>query len=110
MNANPTNDTAQKQKIVYQYDLAGRYLGEVVADESPREPGVYLLPTRTTETAPPERDTWPEGSWPRWMGTDWAMIALPKSSPQAEDPLSKLQRFLAENPDVLATIGASTDK
>lgn len=100
-----TNDTTPKQKIVYQYDLAGRYVDEIMADESPREPGVYLLPSRTTETAPPPRDTWPDGRWPRWTGTGWAMIALQKSSAPAEDPLSKLQRFLTDNPDVLAAIG-----
>jgi hypothetical protein len=101
-------DTLNK-KVIYQYDLSGRLIGEATADESPREPGVYLMPARTTETAPPLREAWPENTWPRWTGTSWAMIALPKPSAPAEDPLAKLQRFLAANPDVVAAIGAATD-
>lgn len=97
------------QKTVYQYDLAGRYLGETVADESPREPGVYHAPARTTDIAPPHRDTWPEGSWPRWTGTAWALTGLNKPEAPAIDPLAKLQEFLLRNPDVLAVIGISAD-
>ena len=94
-----------KSKTVYQYDLAGRYLGEVEADESPLEPGVYHLPARTTELAPPASETWPEGKWPRWNGIAWAMTGstAPKKA-QADDPLEKLARFLQANPDVLAKL------
>lgn len=94
-----------KQKPVYQYDLAGRYIGTSMADESPLEPDVFLLPARTTEIEPPARETWAEGTWPRWTGTEWALTGLNKGPAPAEDPLSKLQRFLAANPDVAAAIG-----
>lgn len=99
-----------KTKTVYQYDVAGRYLGEAEADESPLEPGVYHLPARTTEQAPPPRETWPEGAWPRWIGAGWAMTGsskLQQSAPEA-DPLEKLARFLQENPDVLAVMDRPT--
>jgi hypothetical protein len=97
------------QKPVYQYDLAGRYIGETVADASPLEDDVFLLPARTTETAPPARETWPDGTWPRWNGTTWALTGLNKSSTPADDPLAKLQRFLMANPDVVAAIGIDTN-
>ena len=98
-----------KQKTVYQYDLAGRYLGETMADESPLEPDVFMLPQRTTEIAPPPREEWPEASWPRWNGNGWTLTALNKGSTPSDDPLAKLQRFLVANPDVIAAIGIGID-
>lgn len=42
-------------KTVYNYNPdTGEYLGPETAHESPMEPGVYLLPAHSTETAPPE--------------------------------------------------------
>jgi hypothetical protein len=91
-------------KTVYQYDLAGRYLGETLADESPLEPGVFHLPARTTELAPPPRESWPENTWPRWNGVAWAMNGSTNPLLQAPqpDPMEKLAQFLQANPDVLA--------
>lgn len=41
--------------IVYQaHPVSGDYIGEVVCDESPLEPGVYLVPAHCTEIKPPE--------------------------------------------------------
>lgn len=92
---------------VYQYDSAGRYLGETEADESPLEPGVYLRPARTTDVAPPAPDTWPEGSRPKWNGFTWTMSGstAPELRGTEEDPVEKLARFLQANPDVAALIG-----
>lgn len=87
--------------IAYQYDLAGLYQGETHADESPLEPGVFLLPARCTFTAPPAEI--PEGRWPRFNGARWDLVNRPQ--PQAApDPVAKLQQFLAENPDVAALL------
>jgi hypothetical protein len=93
------------QKIVYQYDLAGRYIGTALADESPREPGVFLIPARSTEQAPPPRENWPAGTFPRWIGSGWAMTGAtnPQRAPET-DPLEKLAQFLQANPDVLAAM------
>ena len=38
---------------VYSYDLQGKYTGESVADESPLEAGVYLIPAKATNIKPP---------------------------------------------------------
>lgn len=80
----------------YQYDLAGYFVGVTEADESPLEPGVFLLPARCTLT-PPQNPS--EGEWPRWNGSAWALVALPVS-----DPVAKLRDFLTKNPDVAALL------
>jgi hypothetical protein len=87
----------------YQYDQAGLLSGETVADESPMEPGVYLLPANCTLTPPPAEV--PDDKWPRWNGKAWALVNRPQ--PQASndnDPVAKLRDFLAANPDVAAII------
>ena len=54
--------------IAYQTDQAGIYIGEVECQESPLEPGVYLLPGGSTLIAPPlaldgERAVLENGVW-----------------------------------------------
>ncbi|MEZ2744286.1 phage tail protein [Halopseudomonas bauzanensis] len=86
--------------IVYQYDAAGIYQGQTEADESPLEPGVWLMPARTTMVAPP--DEIPEGRQARWNGVRWDLINQPR--PKDSDPVAKLTTFLAANPDVAALL------
>jgi hypothetical protein len=92
------------QKTVYQYDIAGLYVGPVMADKSPLEENVYLLPARCTETPPPEA---PDGFLPRWNGVAWSLAQRPKQkTEQSEtvDPVEKLKKFLEQNPDVASLI------
>lgn len=90
-------------KTAYQFDAAGLYQGTTVADESPLEPGVYLLPARCTLTEPPAE--FPPGQWPRWNGKTWALVNRPAPAETTEsDPVAKLQAFLAQNPDVAALL------
>lgn len=84
-------------KPAYQCDLAGLFAGVTVADESPLEPGVFLLPAGCTFTPPP--DDVPDEKWPRWNGVVWELVNRPKP-PAPADPLAKLQAFLTANPDV----------
>lgn len=59
-------------KTVYSYDPAtGKYTGTTVADESPLEPGVYLLPAHSTETPPPEVG---EHEAALWDGETWSLV------------------------------------
>lgn len=89
--------------IAYQYDRAGLYQGQTEADESPLEPGVYLLPARSTFTAPP-MDI-PDDRWPRWNGVAWDLVNRPQHPAVThDDPVAKLQQFLAANPDVAALL------
>ena len=83
-------------KIAYQLDAAGNLIGDTLADESPLEAGVYLVPAGCTLIAPPS--TIPDGKWPRFNGTTWDMVAKPPHP--AEDPVAKLQAFLEQNKDV----------
>lgn len=86
---------------VYQYDVAGIYIGEEVADPSPLEPGKYLIPARCTQVAPPAEI--PEGKAARWNGAGWALVNAPTAS-EVTSPAEKLRTFLAENPDVAEMI------
>jgi hypothetical protein len=58
-------------KIVYQLDALGIYVGQAVADLSPLEDGVWLIPRDCVSTAPP---TVPKGKAARWDGRRWKVV------------------------------------
>ena len=89
------------QKVVYQTNYSGLFVGETLADESPLEPGVFAIPAGCVETAPPS--TWPDDQWPRWNGLKWELIKKPEVQ-QVASPEEKLAEFLAQNPDVMKLI------
>ena len=64
-----------KKKTIPQLDAAGYFIGLTVADESPLEPGVFLLPAGAVDTAPPNV---PEGQRAKWTGAAWALEAIPQ--------------------------------
>ena len=69
-----------QQKQVYQLDHEGYFVGLTVADESPLEKGVYLLPAGAVDTTPP---TVPEGKKAKWNGS-WVYEDIPKPEPEPE--------------------------
>lgn len=90
-----------QQKYVYQFNHSGLYVGKTTADESPRQPGVFLMPSNSTEESPPEN--WDESVWPRYNGNGWDLV--PKAQIiQPTAPEQKLAEFLQQNPDVLTLI------
>jgi hypothetical protein len=89
--------------IVYQHDHAGIYLGEITADPSPLEPGVFLVPARCVAAAPPAEIG--PGFVARWNGAAWVTVTAPTPGPAASDPVALLQAFLAANPEVADLIG-----
>lgn len=58
-------------KTVYQTDELGIYVGLAIADASPLEPGVWLIPALCVEQEPPSA---PEGQAARWDGLNWKLI------------------------------------
>lgn len=87
-------------KTVYQFSRSGVYVGDTLADESPLEPGVWLLPAYTTEAAPPAEV--PADQVPKWNGAAWELVTKQPEKSAAELALEKLQAFMAANPDVAA--------
>ena len=92
-------------KIVYQYNQAGLFVCRTTADESPREPGVFLIPAHCTET--PVLESWPDDVWPRFNGSTWMLIPKPTIA-EPMTPEQKLAEFLQNNPDVMNLITPST--
>jgi hypothetical protein len=58
-------------KTVYQCDAAGVYVGTASAFESPFEAGVYHIPARCVEAAPPEIA---DGAAAVWSGDGWTVV------------------------------------
>ncbi|MDZ5456993.1 phage tail protein [Azohydromonas lata] len=108
-------------KPVFQLDAAGLFAGVTIADESPMEPDVWLLPAGTVDATPPAH--WPPlvlalfateeqlqsqalaelTEWPRYNGATWELVPRPRPADQVQaEPtaVEKLAAFLAANPDV----------
>jgi hypothetical protein len=76
-------------KIVCQLDADGFFVGTTIADESPLEPGVFLIPGGCIEAEPP---TTPAGKRARWTGASWVFEDLPEPEPEPEpEPLTPEQ-------------------
>lgn len=58
-------------KVVYQTDSNGLFIGTATADESPLEPGVYLVPAGCVEVPPPEI---PKLKAAFWDGSAWRLV------------------------------------
>jgi hypothetical protein len=64
-------------KQVCQLNEAGYFTNITVADESPLEPGVYLMPAGCVDTSPPAI---PEGHLAKWEG-QWVFEVIPEPEP-----------------------------
>jgi hypothetical protein len=67
-------------KQVIQLDAEGYFVGFTVADLSPLEPGVYLLPAGAMDAPVP---TVPEGQRAKWNGA-WVFEDIPQPEPESE--------------------------
>lgn len=61
-------------KTVLQLDADGYFVGTTTADESPLEPGVYLMPAGTIDEPAP---TVPDGTRAKWDGA-WVFENTPE--------------------------------
>jgi len=62
-------------KTVVQLNQQGYYTGLTVADESPLEPGVYLMPAGTIDA---EQPIIPENHLARWVDNNWTFEPIPE--------------------------------
>lgn len=60
-----------KEKIVYQLDSEGYFVESVIADESPLEPGVFMIPAHCIEVEPPPAINYTARRWAgKWIYED----------------------------------------
>lgn len=78
------------EKIVSQLDADGYFVGPVAADESPMEPGVYLLPAGCVDREPPAKVE--QGKRYRTWGAGWRGEDLPVSEPVPEIDPAEVRR------------------
>lgn len=72
---------------IYNFDaFTGYYLNESVADESPLEPGVFLIPAHATNVAPP---TPTASTYPCYINGEWQLLDI--EIPQELDPRETMQ-------------------
>lgn len=71
------------QKIVSQFDASGYLVGPVVADASPLDPGVWLLPAGAVDVEPVEQA---EGFRYRIEAGEWIAEPLPVEEVAPVDP------------------------
>lgn len=62
------------ESFVYQLDDQGLYVGTAVADQSPLESDVWLIPAGCVTVAPPKA---PAGMVCQWDGLQWRHIEVP---------------------------------
>ena len=74
-----------KQKLVSQLNQEGYFIGQVYADESPLEEGVFLIPGDAVEAPQPNV---PDGEKAKWDGKGWIFekILKPEPKPEPEPP------------------------
>lgn len=82
-------------KQVSQLDENGYFTGVTVAEESPLEDGVFLIPAGAIEADVP---TVPEGKRAKWNGS-WVIEDIPQQEPEPEPvELTYAQKRLIEYP------------
>lgn len=61
------------QRLVYQTDDEGFYVGEAAADPDPQNPGQWLIPAGCVEMKPP---AFTGSNRPQWAGYKWKTTSM----------------------------------
>lgn len=72
------------KKTVYLFDETGRYVGPYDAQESPLEPGVFIVPVSATEVSPPAVSA---DQYPKRDGARWVVVDVPPPPPEPPNPV-----------------------
>ena len=91
------------EKIVSQLNQVGYFIGAVAADESPLEPGVFLLPAGAIDVDPP---TIPEGKVALRQGDEWVFVNPPDAAQQEDPPQAGVPQVVTMRQARLALFGA----
>lgn len=67
--------------LIYNYNQNQVYVSTGVADESPLEPGIYLIPADATSTPVP---TYSDGQQAVWNGSSWDIQIVPTPTEEPE--------------------------
>jgi len=96
-------------RIFHYHSDTGVLGGEDVADESPLEPGVWLIPAHATTIEPPPAG---DGEQAVWKGEGWVVEPIPEPEPELEDePVAAPQPLpVLSLEEKLAAAGISLDE
>ena len=89
-------------KIVSQLDAHGRFVGTTLADESPLEPGVFLLPGGTVDVEPP---VVPDGKFAHWSGA-WVLEDIPQPEAPVLPEIPRVPQVVTRRQALLALLAA----
>lgn len=89
-------------KIVSQLDAHGRFVGTTLADESPLEPGVFLLPGGTVDVEPP---VVPDGKFAQWSGA-WVLEDIPQPEAPVLPGIPRVPQVVTRRQALLALLAA----
>jgi len=87
------------EKVIHNFDLSGLYLGSTPADESPMEPGVFLIPALATDTPLPSHN--PDVEYCRFDGASWSVEAMSQPEPEPEAIPPTQEQIIAQYERVL---------
>lgn len=85
-------------KTVYTFDGQGHFVDLYIAQESPLEPGVFLVPTNATEIPPPKTS---ENERAVWSGQGWTVSAVNQDTCTVAEALTAKKKAIEERSNML---------